>query len=35
VPGLVGEGWPTALGRYDDELAWWEERALAGAAFIG
>jgi thiamine kinase-like enzyme len=32
---LVQFGWEKALGGYDDELAWWEERALAGAAFIG
>jgi hypothetical protein len=32
---LVQFGWEKAFGGYDDELAWWEERALAGAAFIG
>lgn len=29
---LVQFGWEKALGGYDDELAWWEERALAGRA---
>jgi len=28
---LVQFGWEKALGGYDDELAWWEERAIAGA----
>jgi aminoglycoside phosphotransferase (APT) family kinase protein len=31
---LVQFGWEKALGGYDDELAWWEERAVAGAALI-
>ncbi|HVK27023.1 MAG TPA: aminoglycoside phosphotransferase [Nocardioides sp.] len=29
---LVQFGWEKALGGYDDELAWWEERAVHGAA---
>ena len=28
---LVQFGWEKALGGYDDELAWWEERAVAAA----
>jgi hypothetical protein len=31
---LVQFGWEKALGGYDDELAWWEERALAAAALL-
>ena len=29
---LVQFGWEKAFSGYDDELAWWERRALAGAA---
>lgn len=32
---LVQFGWEKALGGYDDELAWWEERAVRGAARLG
>ena len=32
--GLVQFGWEKALGGYDDELAWWEERAVAGARLL-
>jgi hypothetical protein len=32
---LVQFGWEKAFGGYDEELAWWEQRALAGVAFIG
>lgn len=32
--GLVQFGWEKALGGYDDELAWWEERALAAAPLL-
>ncbi len=31
---LVQFGWEKALGGYDDELAWWEEKALAGARVL-
>lgn len=31
---LVLFGWEKALGGYDDELAWWEERALAAAPLL-
>jgi len=31
---LVHFGWEKALGGYDDELAWWEERALDGAPML-
>jgi hypothetical protein len=31
---LVQFGWEKALGGYDDELAWWEEKALAGAKLL-
>ena len=31
---LVQFGWEKALGGYDDELAWWEEKALAGARLL-
>ena len=31
---LVQFGWEKALGGYDDELAWWEERAIAGAQVL-
>lgn len=34
VGGLVQFGWEKALGGYDDELAWWEERAVAGAPLL-
>jgi hypothetical protein len=32
--GLVQFGWEKALGGYDDELAWWEERAVDGRAVL-
>jgi hypothetical protein len=32
---LVQFGWEKAFGGYDDELAWWEQRALDGAALLG
>jgi hypothetical protein len=32
--GLVHFGWEKALGGYDDELAWWEERAVEGRATL-
>ncbi|GAA3545158.1 phosphotransferase [Nocardioides daeguensis] len=32
---LVQFGWEKALGGYDDELAWWEERAVRAAALLG
>jgi hypothetical protein len=32
--GLVQFGWEKTLGGYDDELAWWEERAIAGARWL-
>ena len=31
---LVQFGWEKALGGYDDELAWWEARAVEGAALL-
>jgi len=31
---LVQFGWEKALGGYDDELAWWEERAIAAAGLL-
>lgn len=31
---LVQFGWEKALGGYDDELAWWEEKAVAAAPLI-
>jgi hypothetical protein len=31
---LVQFGWEKALGGYDDELAWWEERAVAAARLL-
>ncbi len=31
---LVQFGWEKALGGYDDELAWWEDRAVAGARLL-
>jgi hypothetical protein len=31
---LVQFGWEKALGGYDDELAWWEEKALVGARLL-
>lgn len=33
--GLVQFGWEKAFGGYDDELAWWEERAVEGASLLG
>jgi hypothetical protein len=32
--GLVQFGWEKCLGGYDDELAWWEQRALDGVRFL-
>ena len=32
--GLVQFGWEKALGGYDAELAWWEERAVEGARYL-
>jgi Phosphotransferase enzyme family len=32
--GLVQFGWEKALGGYDDELAWWEGHAVAGARLL-
>jgi hypothetical protein len=32
---LVQFGWEKALGGYDEELAWWEEKAVAAAALLG
>ncbi|MBA3743677.1 phosphotransferase [Sporichthya sp.] len=32
--GLVQFGWEKAFGGYDDELAWWEARALEGAELL-
>ena len=32
--GLVQFGWEKALGGYDDELAWWEERAVEAAPLL-
>jgi hypothetical protein len=32
---LVQFGWEKALGGYDDELAWWEAKALAAAPLLG
>jgi aminoglycoside phosphotransferase (APT) family kinase protein len=34
VGALVQFGWEKALGGYDDELAWWEEQALRGQAWL-
>jgi len=34
VGALVHFGWEKALGGYDDELAWWEDKALAGEAML-
>ncbi|MFL6021884.1 MAG: phosphotransferase [Marmoricola sp.] len=34
IGALVHFGWEKALGGYDDELAWWEERTLEGAALL-
>ena len=31
---LVQFGWEKALGGYDEELAWWEARALSGQAWL-
>jgi hypothetical protein len=31
---LVQFGWEKALGGYDEELAWWESRAVAAARFL-
>jgi len=32
---LVQFGWEKALGGYDDELRWWEAKAVAAAALVG
>ncbi|QSR27774.1 aminoglycoside phosphotransferase [Nocardioides aromaticivorans] len=32
---MVQFGWEKALGGYDDELAWWEERVVRAAARLG
>jgi aminoglycoside phosphotransferase (APT) family kinase protein len=32
--GAVHLGWEKALGGPGDELAWWEDRAVAGAAWL-
>jgi hypothetical protein len=32
---LVQFGWEKALGGYDEELAWWEEKAVAAAPLLG
>lgn len=32
--GLVQFGWEKAFGGYDDELAWWEARAIEGARLL-
>ena len=34
VGALVQFGWEKALGGYDDELAWWEERVVAAAPLL-
>ena len=34
VGALVQFGWEKALGGYDDELAWWEEQAVAGEVLL-
>ncbi|GAA3667960.1 hypothetical protein GCM10022237_29830 [Nocardioides ginsengisoli] len=34
VGALVQFGWEKALGGYDDELAWWEERVVEGARLL-
>ena len=31
---LVQFGWEKALGGYDDELAWWEDKAVDGARYL-
>ena len=31
---LVQFGWEKALGGYDEELAWWEDRAVIGARYL-
>jgi aminoglycoside phosphotransferase (APT) family kinase protein len=31
---LVQFGWEKALGGYDDELAWWDEHAVAAATLL-
>ena len=33
--GLVHFGWEKALGGMDDELAWWQDKAVAGARLLG
>ncbi|HJQ07135.1 MAG TPA: aminoglycoside phosphotransferase [Nocardioides sp.] len=35
VGAMVQFGWEKALGGYDDELAWWEEQVVRGAALLG
>ena len=32
---LVQFGWEKALGGYDEELAWWEDKAIAARPLIG
>jgi hypothetical protein len=32
--GLVQFGWEKAFGGLDDELAWWQQRAVAGARLL-
>jgi hypothetical protein len=32
---MVQFGWEKALGGYDEELAWWEEKAVRAAALVG
>ncbi|MFL6158744.1 MAG: phosphotransferase [Marmoricola sp.] len=34
IGALVHFGWEKALGGYDDELAWWEDRVLEGAPLL-
>jgi hypothetical protein len=34
VGALVQFGWEKALGGYDEELAWWEEQAVRGQAWL-
>jgi hypothetical protein len=31
---VVQFGWEKALSGYDDELRWWEEQAVRGAALL-
>ncbi len=34
IGAMVQFGWEKALGGYDDELAWWEERVVRAAALV-